>query len=351
MMGHDRKPGHAKWTPENLSLELTTRCNSRCTHCFARAGLVQEKSLSPELAGAICAEGYAAGYRHLHLTGGEPLLWPHLLDLLDAVFERGYQSVFLNTNGLLLTEPVVRRLARYPDLAVSVSLQGPPALHDRVRGAGAYRRTTRGISWALDAGLTITLFAATGKSLLDGLPTFAADVHAQFHGIERLTLIQLIRVPGDVFDLSPELLDPEDFIRLVGTVSALNLCGLATDVLHNPLVNVVAAKLHLPLVPHSHPLCRKDKLIVRANRDMTLAHSSRDSFGRYERGMIAALRSDDRLREALAPDRTLCPTCRFVDLCRRNGMMRPSVPAVDMPADVPYCQRVLARIEHPRCDA
>lgn len=350
MTARNRASGNTISIAENLSLELTTRCNSACTHCFARAGLAGEKSLTPELAGEICAEGYAAGYRHLHLTGGEPLLWPHLFNLLDAVCAHGYQSVFLNTNGILLTVPIVRRLARFPNLAVSVSLQGPEALHDQVRGVGSYRQAAQGITRALDAGMTITIFAATGKSLLDRLPSFAAEVNAKFHGIERLTLIQLIRVPGDVFDLSKELLAPEDFIRLVRTVSALNLYGLTTDVLNNPLVNVVARKLQLPMVPRSHPLCREDKLIVRANGGITLAHSTWESFGQYRPGMIAAVRSDDRFKDAVTPDDTICPACCFVDLCRRNGMIRPSARERDMQPDDPFCQRVLARIEPPLCD-
>ncbi|MGD9331600.1 MAG: radical SAM protein, partial [Desulfobacterales bacterium] len=101
---------------ENLSIELTSRCNSSCTHCFARAGQAEGMSLTLELAREVCVEGYAAGYRHLHLTGGEPLLWEGLSDLLDVVFSLGYRSVFLNTNGILITDRVARRLAQYPHL-------------------------------------------------------------------------------------------------------------------------------------------------------------------------------------------------------------------------------------------
>ena len=296
------------------------------------------------LARAICAEGYDAGYRHLHLTGGEPLLWPGLFDLLDEVYGRGYRSVFLNTNGLLMTDQTAHRLAQYPRLTLSVSLQGPEALHDRIRGAGSYHQASRGIARALDAGLALTIFTATGKALLAQLPTFVADVYEKFEGIERLTLIQLIRVQGDFFDLSGDLLDPEDFIRLVRTVSALNLYGLKTDVLNNPLVNVVADVLALPLVARSHMLCRPGKLIVRANRDVTRAHSTWDKFGQYVPGMIAEVLADDGFREAMAPDEVICPTCRHVDRCRRNGMLRPSSKVLDMQPDIPYCQKVLSRI-------
>ena len=332
----------------NLSIELTTRCNSACTHCFTRAHFAEEASLGLDLVKAIAREGYDEGYRHLHLTGGEPLLWPGFLDLLEDVFAQGYQTVFLNTNGLLMTNAVALALARYPRLAISVSLQGPASLHDRMRGKGAYRQASRGISAALDAGLTVTLFAATGKTLLAQLPAFAATVHEKFHGIEQLTLIQLIRVKDDRFDPTDELLVPDDFIRLVRTVSALNLYGLKTDVLYNPLVNAAASLLRLPMVPRSSPLCRSGKLMIRANRDMTFAHSTRQLFGKYAPGMIGKVLASDRYRAAVAPDDILCPTCRFEDECRKAGMMRPAIGERDMGADVPYCQRVLAGIA-PAC--
>lgn len=329
---------------ENLSIELTTCCNSACVHCFARAGLTREAWIAPQVARDVCAEGYNAGYRHLHLTGGEPLLWEGLFDLLDEVFRGGYRSVFLNSNGMLMTDHSVSRLAQYPNLTLSVSIQGPEVLHDGMRGVGSYRQACRGIARALDAGLKITIFTAIGKTLLAQLPAFAADVYEKFNGIERLTLIQMIRVKGDAGGLSQELLGPDDFVGLVQTVSALNLFGFKIDILNDPLVNVVAEMLRLPLVPQSHPLCRPGKLIIRANGDMTLAHSTRERFGQYAPGMIAKLLTNDRYRIAVGRDTITCPTCRYVDPCRRNGMRQPSAAEMDMQPEVPYCQRVLTCI-------
>ena len=85
-----------------LSLEVTTRCNSTCSHCFVRARTPQRSSLPPDLVKGILHEGYETGYRHLHLTGGEPLLWKGLMDILERAFGMGYETAFLNTNGTVL---------------------------------------------------------------------------------------------------------------------------------------------------------------------------------------------------------------------------------------------------------
>jgi sulfatase maturation enzyme AslB (radical SAM superfamily) len=259
----------------------------------------------------------------------------------------GYQSIFLNTNGLLLTSDIADRLARYPCLGVSVSLHGPEAIHDGMHAGGAYRRVTAGMRRALEAGLALTVFTIIGKTLLGQLPAFAVDLKEKFYGVERLTLIQLIGVKNDACDLSLELLDPEDFIKMVRTVSALNLCGFVTDVLNDPLVNVAAEMLGLPLVPRSRPLCRPGKLVVRANRDITLAHSTRENFGHYTPGMVAQVLADNRFREAVAPDDITCPACCYINHCRRNGMRRPSPGVMARQPEIPYCQSVLACIDPP----
>jgi MoaA/NifB/PqqE/SkfB family radical SAM enzyme len=329
----------------NLSIELTTRCTSACRHCFARAGLPRDVCLSLDSARSICEEGFAAGFRHLHLSGGEPLLWNGLWDLLDDVFVRGYRSVFMNTNGLLMTAPVVDRLAQYPGLRLSVSLEGPESLHDRIRGAGTHRRTAQGVERALEAGLAMSIFTTVGKPLLIQLPAFVKEVYATFEGIEQLTLIQLIRPGQGAWDLAAELLDPDDFVTLVRMVSALNLCGLFTDLLNNPLANVAAAELGLPLVPQSHALCRPSRLMVRANQDITVAHSTPEIIGQYRPGMITRALTCDGYCKAVAQDDTTCPMCPYIGQCRKHGQLRPSPSVMDLQPEVPYCQRVLAGIE------
>jgi MoaA/NifB/PqqE/SkfB family radical SAM enzyme len=328
----------------NLSIELTTNCNSPCPHCFARAGISEYSSLPFDLVKEISTEGYNTGYRYFHVTGGEPLLWDGLFDLLDYVFDLGYKTVFLNTNGTLLTGDINRRLAEYDGLTISVSLQGPEALHDRVRGAGSYRRTLLGIEKALDEGIGLIIFTTTGRRLLPELAGFVDETYKIFPNILSLTVIQLIRVRDDTVDLSEELLSPEDFIRLVRTVALLNLYGHRTDVLYEPLVNVAAKLIDMPWIPRSLPFYTEGSMMVRANRDMTLSHATRDGFFRYEPGMIRNVLTSGTYRNAVEPDRATCPSCKFAALCQENGMLRPSEWFMDLQPEVPYCRRVLNKV-------
>jgi MoaA/NifB/PqqE/SkfB family radical SAM enzyme len=330
-----------------LSIEVTTRCNSACSHCFVRARGTRGASLSPRLVRTLLQEGYEAGYRRLHITGGEPLLWVGLLETLDHAFEMGYETVFLNTNGTLLKNGFIKHFSAYPRLTLSVSLQGPRPLHDRIRGKGSHDRTSGGIKAALDAGLSIHIFLTICRSLLPGLPRYADGLFHSFRGIKQLTLIQIIRVANDRFDLSREVLAPEDFIDLVKVTSLLNLYGLKTNLLNNPLATVVSRAVGMGWFPPSPPLYSEGSVMVMADCNVTLAHSTDDSFGRYEPGKLWSIINSDKYRITVLPDGSTCPTCIHVQACTDAGMLRPSDWRRDMFPNVPYCRRVLARAMSP----
>jgi MoaA/NifB/PqqE/SkfB family radical SAM enzyme len=328
---------------DRLSVEVTTRCNSSCSHCFVRARGPQRSNLSPELVKSLVREGYEAGYRHFHVTGGEPLLWDGLLPVFDYAFALGYQKAFLNTNGTLLTSKISRKLAAYKGLTISVSLHGPRRLHDRVRGKGSYDRALKGIDNAMSAGLPVCIFTTVGRSLLSELPRFAEGVFSAFPDIKQLTLIQLIRVPGDIFDLSKEVLTPDDFLTLVRIVSLLNLYGLKVGLLHNPLAAVASRILGMPCVPPSSPLCRPGSVMITAENSIKLAHSEAAHFGIYEPGILSKILSSGDYCLAVSEDRGVCRNCVFSNLCTIEGMVRPSEWYRDMFPEVPYCTRVLAK--------
>jgi MoaA/NifB/PqqE/SkfB family radical SAM enzyme len=328
---------------DRLSVEVTTRCNSSCSHCFVRARGSKKSSLAPDLLQGLVREGYEAGYRHLHLTGGEPLLWDGLPGIFDHAFSLGYQTAFLNTNGTLLTAAVSRKLAMHGALAVSVSLQGPRRRHDFIRGNGSYDRALKGIDNALNAGIPVHIFTTVGRSLLSDLPRFAEGLFTTHPGIERLTFIQLIRVPDDVFDLSKEVLRPDDFLRLVRMISFLNLYGLRVDLLNNPLAAVASIALGMPWVFRSPPLYRAGSVMITAERRITLAHSTMKHFGIYKPGILQKIiRSKDYCRTVL-PDRLICRDCVYSCSCRMEGMVRPSEWYRDMQPQIPYCKRVLTK--------
>ncbi len=336
----DREPQPPKNV--SLSLEVTTNCNSSCSHCFVRARGSGKSNLAPDVVQTIVREGYQAGYRHLHITGGEPLMWDGLHRVLDHAFATGYQTVFLNTNGTLLSGEASRMLSSYTGLTISITIQGPESLHDSMRGKGSYNKALEGLENALAAGLAVHVFTPVGRSLIPALPIFATGILETYPGIRLLNVIQLIRVPADIFDLSREVLTPEEFLSLVRMVALLRLGGLNIDILQNPLARVASRILNMNWLPLSSPLYQQGSLMITAQGRMTLAHSTTEDFGSYEPGILSKILNSSAYHRALSKCRFACGKCGYSDLCGAEGMARPSESSRDMCPQTPYCKRVLA---------
>ncbi|MCM2267007.1 MAG: radical SAM protein [Elusimicrobiales bacterium] len=125
---------------KEVMLELTWRCNLRCSFCYLLGRGLLNKG-GPELgtAGALkLIDRFPAGTR-FYLSGGEPLLRADIFTLMARIKERGGRFG-LNTNGTLLDAARGRRLAALGPDYVIFSLHGPAKVHDKLTGSrGACR--------------------------------------------------------------------------------------------------------------------------------------------------------------------------------------------------------------------
>ena len=70
----------------SLELELSRACNLRCIYCYASSGqpLAGELSLA-EILGVIDQAEALGARKIIVLGGGEPLIYPHLLEVLQYI--------------------------------------------------------------------------------------------------------------------------------------------------------------------------------------------------------------------------------------------------------------------------
>jgi AdoMet-dependent heme synthase len=87
----------------------------------------------------------------IHFTGGEPFLFEGLWDVISYSRERGY-GVALMTNGSLITREDARKASSMGISDIQVSLEGPPDLHDSIRGKGSFAGMTGGVERLVEAG-------------------------------------------------------------------------------------------------------------------------------------------------------------------------------------------------------
>lgn len=146
--------------PQSVCLILSETCNLRCRMCdIGRAGdeasgLVRAISAGDE---AMELEHWLALLRELAsfaprplvlFTGTEPFVSPHADAVIGAALGAGL-PVHVTTNGVLLERHAARLAGRCDhsgELDITVSLDGPPDVHDWIRGVpGVYDKAVRGI--------------------------------------------------------------------------------------------------------------------------------------------------------------------------------------------------------------
>jgi MoaA/NifB/PqqE/SkfB family radical SAM enzyme len=154
--------------PTFVQLKLTNLCNLRCKMCgqwgdtgmyrpdaaLAAEDGAREKRRIRDLIGFGRQLGLDDYTRLLDeiapfkpvicLFGGEPLLYPDVVPLMREVKRRGL-TLTLITNAWQLPE-LAREIVEIGVDSIAVSVDGPPALHDRIRGReGSFARLAEGV--------------------------------------------------------------------------------------------------------------------------------------------------------------------------------------------------------------
>lgn len=123
--------------PYKLTFAATYKCNSRCTYCG-----IWKKKPEGELDLAEIRKFFQKpnSFNWIDITGGEIFLRDDIADVLDTIVTccKRLYNLHFPTNGLLTGKIVecVERLVQNkpPKLIVTVSLDGPQNLHDKLRG-------------------------------------------------------------------------------------------------------------------------------------------------------------------------------------------------------------------------
>ena len=173
-------------SPTRVVFDVTRRCNLRCGMCQTWKHDGADELSVPEIADIL---RQLPRLCWLDLTGGEPMLRKDAAELFAAVAENTPRLVVLHfpTNGSFTRRTVeicTDFVARRPEveLIVTVSIDGPPAVHDRIRGqTGAFARAIETFA-ALRALDRVAVFVGTtltpdSEPHLDAL---AAELHSRF---------------------------------------------------------------------------------------------------------------------------------------------------------------------------
>lgn len=230
-------------------VEITTRCNLACPVCINASGGSESDGAVPWDLSVdefrLILDKIIKSERQidvLNLSGGEPLLHPQLLEVIDeAVARREIVRVSISTNGLfLLQDPKLIGELKKRDVVVSLQFDGfDDTAYQVLRGRPLLSEKLRILNRLGEAGITTTLTMTVAGGVNDGqVPAMVDCLFSTDHIVS--LMIQPVAFAGRATDMAGSLrrLTIPDVVGLLARAGHPN----------------VHAEDFVPL-PCSHPLC------------------------------------------------------------------------------------------------
>jgi radical SAM protein with 4Fe4S-binding SPASM domain len=142
---HEAELEEVRQTLEQLTLLITTRCSSRCKHCYinvnvnVNTGSESQCDMPVALAEELLRQARDSGVRQIVISGGEPLLHPQLEEILTSCRKQLPNAYLkLQTGGAAVDIEAIDSVAPLVN-DVQLGLDGIDAeTHDAVRGPGSF---------------------------------------------------------------------------------------------------------------------------------------------------------------------------------------------------------------------
>jgi MoaA/NifB/PqqE/SkfB family radical SAM enzyme len=134
--------------PPVMLISPTMRCNYRCEGCYA-VSYERKDDMDPAVFDRAITEAEEMGLNFITILGGEPFIYPELLEVLEK-HDRPFFQVY--TNGSLIDRRTAERLVRMGHIAPQISINGPREITDAVRGSGSYDKCLQAMENLQEAG-------------------------------------------------------------------------------------------------------------------------------------------------------------------------------------------------------
>lgn len=284
--------------------QVTERCPLRCSYCNIWKNPDREPNRNQAL--QFIRELGEARVRRLSISGGEPLLYPLLPEVIRAANREGI-DVSINTSGWGL--PLIIDKLK-PLKLVKISLDGPEEVHDRVRGQkGAWKKAMEAADACREAGIkysfacTLTShsipFVEYVRSLAESRNTIAAfqPVKKLYRGLENLD------------GLAP---DPDAVKKAVDNLIELKRAG------HGGIRNSIAGLYHIRNWPvYEKVRCAAGRLFVIVNLNGTVTPCDRMAYNDLPNAYVSGFQNAINELPAFKP----CGGCGFAGSLELSYLM------------------------------
>lgn len=154
--------------PLKLFMDVTNFCNLACSHCLSSSDSHKSDTLTFETIEDIADQCEEVGVFYVKVGGGEPLLYPRILELIDMLNAHSL-DVSLTTNGTMIKPELAGKL-RDRSVKTSVSIDGIQPTHDAIRGKGTYEKAVSALRILKEEGSDVSIRTTLFPSNIADIP-------------------------------------------------------------------------------------------------------------------------------------------------------------------------------------
>lgn len=198
--------------PKAVWLTVNRNCNFRCSWCYARdTNYDTKKSMTPSLAINLIDVVADLGVKNLLFIGGEPTLWPHLLEMNVYCKRKDIQTVLVTNAFRFSDDNFWEKYLKCPNNTAGISLKaGTPEQLAKNTSVQKFDLMRAGIARAVEyfkTGIGIT-YNAHYRGYLPEMVKFAIDCGA---GSVKIDFCTISFVDG--IATKQDMMDPRDIVR------------------------------------------------------------------------------------------------------------------------------------------
>jgi radical SAM protein with 4Fe4S-binding SPASM domain len=165
-------------SPVKVNLDLTSKCNLHCnfcctypTHTSRFHTLYHFKKIIDKLS--------KAGVCSITLFGGEPFLYPHIIEVAEYIHRKNIDVGFVS-NGVLISEEIAKKISRYVN-GGSISIHGFAKTHDMLVGMkGAWQRAIDAVHHLKKYNVNVDICFTLVKQNMSELVSFSDFIISKF---------------------------------------------------------------------------------------------------------------------------------------------------------------------------
>lgn len=153
------------YPPTLMVISPTMACNIRCEGCYA-AKYSKKNEMSYELFDDVLKQAKDIGIHFVVITGGEPLFYDGMMDLIEKHDDIAFQ---MYTNGTLIDKKMAKRIAKAGNLIPCPSLEGLKEETNMRRGDGVFEKVSEAFDYLRDEGVCFGFSCTLTKYNLDSI--------------------------------------------------------------------------------------------------------------------------------------------------------------------------------------